>query len=115
MLTEAQLVQEFTTLLQRTYPQTRELLRYCYIKLVTAHWGQPPKRLNYMAIYCPDTFMAAITTNKPAFRHISSYMGLADPVCINATRLLRDPKSNLKESAPSFWLELHWLLCAQTS
>jgi hypothetical protein len=114
MLTETRLVQEFTTLVKRTYPQTGDLLRYCHIKLVTAHWGQPPKRLDYMAIYCPDTLINDVCAQKEAFRAISRYMGLAEPVCKNANRLLRDPMSKLKQEAPRFWLELHWILPAQT-
>lgn len=109
MLTEAVLVQEFTTLVERTYPQAGELLRHCHIKLMTAHWGQPPQRLDYVAIYCSDPLINPVSAQKEAFRHISHYMGLAEPVLINATRLLRDPKSKLKQEAPRFWLELHRL------
>ncbi|KGF73782.1 hypothetical protein DO97_10235 [Neosynechococcus sphagnicola sy1] len=114
MLTETHLIQEFTTLIERTYPQVGSLLRHCHIKLITAHWGQPPRRLDYIAIYCLDTLFQAASAQKEAFRNISRYMGLAEPVCMNATRLLRDPKSKLKQDAPRFWLELHRLLPAQT-
>jgi len=113
MLTETYVVQEFTKLLERTYPQTGALLSHCHIKLVTAHWGRPPRRLDYIAIYCPDTLLQAVSEQKEAFRNISRYMGLAEPVCINANRLLRDPKSKLKQEAPRFWLELHRLLPVQ--
>ncbi len=114
MLTEPLLVQEFTTLVNRTYPQAGTLLRQCYIRLVTAHWGQPPKRLDYIAIYCPETLIDTVSNQKEAFRSISRYMGLAEPVLINATHLLRDPKSKLKQEAPRFWLELHCLLADQS-
>ncbi|MBI4780969.1 MAG: hypothetical protein HY785_06555 [Oscillatoriophycideae cyanobacterium NC_groundwater_1537_Pr4_S-0.65um_50_18] len=113
MLTETHLIQEFTTLVERTYPQAGDLLRHCHIKLVTAHWGQPPRRLDYMAIYSPDRLFQAVSEQKEAFSTISRYMGLADSVCINANRLLRDPKSKLKREAPRFWLELHRLLPTQ--
>lgn len=113
MLSEPLLVQEFTNLVRRTYPQHAKLLRHCYIKLVTVHWGQPPSRLDYLAIYCPGTMINSISEQQSAWSHISHYMGLAEPSCINATRLLRDPKSKLKQEAPRFWLELHWLLPAQ--
>lgn len=113
MLSEPLLVQEFINLMRRTYPQASKVLRHCYIKLVTVHWGQPPSRLDYLAIYCPNTMFETVSEQKEAFGHISRYMGLADPVCINANRLLRDPMSKLKKEAPRFWLELHWLLPAQ--
>jgi hypothetical protein len=110
MFTETHVVQEFTTLVERTHPQVGNLLQQCHIKLVTAHWGKPPKRLDYIAIYCPGGLIRDVSAHKAAFRNISHYMGLAEPVCMNATRLLRDPMSKLKQSAPRFWLELHWLL-----
>ncbi len=113
MLTESHLVREFITLVERTYPQVGSVLRQCHIKLVTAHWGEPPRRLDYMAIYCPESSFAVVCSHKQSFHHISHYMGLADPVCVNATRLLRDPHSKLKQEAPRFWLELHQLLPAQ--
>ncbi|XGV99287.1 MAG: hypothetical protein ACAF41_10180 [Leptolyngbya sp. BL-A-14] len=114
MLTESHLLQEFTTLVERTYPQAGALLHQCHIKLVTAHWGHPPRRLDYIALYCPETLFQAVSDQKDAFRHISRYMGLAEPVCINVVRLLRDPKSKLKQEAPRFWLELHRLLPTST-
>jgi hypothetical protein len=114
MLTETYLIHEFTTLIDRTHPQVGSLLRHCHIKLITAHWGKPPKRLDYIAIYCPDPLFQTVSAQKAAFRNISRYMGLAEPACMNATRLLRDPKSKLKHTAPRFWLELHWLLPADT-
>lgn len=110
MFTEAHLVQEFTTLVERTHPKVGNLLRQCYLKLITVHIGKPPKRIDYIAIYFPDTLRDEISTHQEAFRSISHYMGLAEPVCRNATRLLRDPKSSLKQDAPRFWLELHRLL-----
>jgi hypothetical protein len=45
-----------------------------------------------------------------ALREIAENMGLVEVVCINATRLLRAPMSNLKDADPRFWLELHLLL-----
>ena len=110
MLTEAHLTQEFTKLVERTYPQVSDLLRQSHLKLVTVWWGKPRKRLDYIAIYCSDALFQAVIAHKEAYRSISRYMGLAEPVCINATRLLRDPMSRLKEDAPRFWLELHCLL-----
>lgn len=110
MLTEAHLIQEFTTLVERTYPQVGTLLQHCQLKLVTAHVGKPPHRIDYMAIYCAAPLLPTVLSHQAAFKHISRYMGLADPVCVNATRLLRDPKSKLKQEAPRFWLELHRLL-----
>jgi hypothetical protein len=115
MLTETRLVQEFTTLVKRTHPQIGDGLRHCLIKLVTAHWGHPPKRLDYFVIYCPGTLIESVSAHQEAFRNISQYMGLAGLICVNGTRLLRDPMSKLKQSAPRFWLELHWLLPTQSS
>lgn len=109
MLTETDLVQEFTTLVERSHPLAGALLQHCHIKLITAHWGRPPKRLDYIAIYCPDSVFKRVFAQKEVFRKISLYMGLAEPACLNATRLLRDPLSKLKHEAPRFWLELHRL------
>ncbi|HEY9828274.1 MAG TPA: hypothetical protein V6D19_22780 [Stenomitos sp.] len=110
MLTETHVIQEFTTLVERTHPQAGALLQHCRIKLITTHWGRPPKRLDYIAIYCSEALIEAVSAQKEAFRHISNYMGLAEPVFRNASRLLRDPMSKLKQDAPRFWLELHCLL-----
>jgi hypothetical protein len=110
MITEEDLIQEFLTVMNDFYPSLGKMLHHCYVKIITSHWGQPPKRLRYIAIYCPEETIATIQSRKDALREVAHNMGLGEVICINVNRLLRDPMSKLKHTEPRFWLELHWLL-----
>jgi hypothetical protein len=109
MIQEEQLVQEFVTAIEQLHPQAGELLGQCYVKVITSYWGRPPRQLQYIGIYCPESVLEAVQAQKAALRETAKFMGLVEVVCLNATRLLRDPMSKLKQADPRFWLELYWV------
>lgn len=109
MLTEELIVKEFITVVNLFYPKTGKCLNQCYVKIITTYWGQPPRQLQYIGIYCSDQIIDSVKAQIDLLREVAQNMGLTEVVCINATRLLRDPRSNLKQAAPRFWLELCWI------
>ncbi|HEY9623712.1 MAG TPA: hypothetical protein V6C78_25365 [Crinalium sp.] len=109
MILEEYLAKEFISVIEKFYPGVGELIRPCYVKVVTSYWGHPPNRLQHVAIYCPEDQLAAVKNQKDALKEVAQQMGLAEVICISATRLLRDPRSSIKQSDPRFWLELHWV------
>ncbi|AFZ16859.1 hypothetical protein [Allocoleopsis franciscana] len=109
MITEEHLAKEFTIVVKHFYPKAGQLLRRCYVKVINSSWGRPPKRLQYIGIYCPDEIVAAVLEQRDVLREVAENMGLVEVVCMNATRLVRDPLSKIKHTDPRFWLELHWI------
>jgi hypothetical protein len=118
MLTEEQIAQEFVRVVTNHYPRAGNLLQqYCHVKIVTAHWGhfrqrfqrQSPKRFRYICVYCPEQFLSLLEGEKDVLREVAKDMDLTEVVCLNANRLLHDPRSPIKEADPKFWLELHWV------
>lgn len=109
MITEEHLAKEFTTVVENFYPKAGKLLRDCHVKVINSYWGRPPQRLQYIGLYCPNTLIANVEAQKDVLREVAENMGLAEVVCLNATRLLRDPMSKIKHSDPRFWLELQWI------
>lgn len=70
------------------------------------------KTTQALTIYRYILFRGNYVTNtrkKHLFREIAENMGLMQVVFMNATRLLRDPKSRLKQADPRLWLELHFV------
>ena len=112
MITEEHLAKEFTTVVKYVYPVAGQLLCSCYVKVINSYWGRPPKRLQYIGIYCPDKMIASVLEQRDVLREVAENMGLVEVVCINATRLVRDPMSKLKHTEPRFWLELQWIATA---
>ncbi|CCH68192.1 hypothetical protein RINTHH_20370 [Richelia intracellularis HH01] len=53
--------------------------------------------------------MTYLQIDQNLLREIAESMGLVQVVLLNATRLLRDPMSKLKQADPRLWLELHLL------
>jgi hypothetical protein len=110
MITEEELVQEFIAIVNRYYPVTGKLLQECHVKVITTYWGKPPRRMRYVGIYCPEQVISRIQADLDVLSDVAENMGLAQVICRNAHRLLRDPASKLKHSDPRFWLELHWMI-----
>ncbi|MBW4569453.1 MAG: hypothetical protein KME31_15940 [Tolypothrix carrinoi HA7290-LM1] len=111
MITEEDLVQQFTIVLNHSFPQLGECLRHCYIKVIQSSLRKHCDRsLPYIGIYCPDSMIAILKEQKDVLKDVAQHLGLAEVVCINASRLLRDPQSKLKDAHPRLWLELHWML-----
>lgn len=109
MITEEDLAKEFTTVVDLFYPTAGELLHHCYVKVINSYWGQPPRRLRYVGIYCPKEILASLAAQKNVLKDIAQNMGLVEVVCINATQLVRDPMSKIKQANPRLWLELLWI------
>ncbi|GAX45169.1 hypothetical protein NIES4075_61900 [Tolypothrix sp. NIES-4075] len=119
MITESDLVQQFTIVVNHYEAQLGERLRHCYIKVIQSSWkkhcvslqrGEAHRSLPYIGIYCPDSMIAVLKEQKDVLKDVAQHLGLAEVVCINASRLLRDPQSKLKDAHPRLWLELHWML-----
>ncbi|MBD2448529.1 hypothetical protein H6G76_15460 [Nostoc sp. FACHB-152] len=113
MITEEDLAQQFTTILEHTHPSAWEVIRHCYVKVVNPQFTylyptQFHKR--YVSIYCPDKLMAAVLIQKNLLREVAQYLGLIEVVCLNASNLVRDPMSKLKRTHPQLWLDLLWIL-----
>lgn len=109
MLTEEVLVQKFTTIAQGRCPRLGELLQYCHVELVNSYWGYPPKLIRHFVVYYPNMLSASVNAYQDIFRGVAQDLGILDAVCINATRIIRDRASRLKEKNPILWLELQWV------
>jgi|SRR5579883_2239387 hypothetical protein len=106
MISEDLLAQEFIRVVKHYYPKVGELLETSFVKVITCYWGRPPKRLQYIAIYCSDKKMPYMQAQKDVLREVADNMGLVQVVFLNATRLLRDPMSKIKQGDPRLWLDL---------
>lgn len=113
MITEDLIIKEFISVVNLFYPKVGEFLNDCYVTIITTYWGRPPKKLQYLGIYCSNKIIASVKAQKDALREVAQDMGLVEVVCLNATPLLRDPMSNLKQDNPRFWLELYWIAVQQ--
>ncbi len=109
MLTEEVLVQKFTTIAQGRCPRLGELLQYCHVELINSYWGYPPKLIQHFVVYYPNMLSASVNAYQDIFRGVAQDLGILDAVCINATRIIRDRASRLKEKNPVLWLELQWV------
>jgi hypothetical protein len=93
---EQELLEEFTTIVNQSFPEVGILLKSCSVQLVQSFWGQ-------------SNIFLSVKAQISVFRQVVKYIGLAEVVCLNATRLLQDPKSTLKHDNPQLWLELCWI------
>lgn len=109
MLTKEVLVQKFITLVEERYPKLSELLQYCHVELVNSYWGFSPKLIQHFVIYYPNLLFASFNSYKDILREIARELGISDVVCMNATHIIRDPASTLKQKNPVLWLELCWV------
>lgn len=113
MILEKHLAPEFIRVVDRLNPQVGELLRRTHVKVIDSYSEQFRKSFYHIAIYCPDAIVARVLEKKHVLKDIAENMGLVEVVCLNATRLLRDPMSRLKQEDPRLWLELHWIATDQ--
>ncbi len=109
MLTEEVLVQKFIAVVKKRCPKLGQLLQCCHVELVNSYWGCPPKLIQHFVVYYPNLLFASVNAHKDIFRGVAQDLGVSDAVCMNATRIIRDPASTLKEKNPILWLELQWL------
>lgn len=111
MITEEDLAQQFNVIIEHTHPRVWEVIRHCYVKVITPQLkkGSLPNA-RYVGIYCPEQLMAAAIAEKNLLKEVAEYLGLVEFVCLNATNLLRDPMSQMKQNYPNLWLELLWII-----
>lgn len=109
MLTEEVLVQKFITVVEENCPQLGELLHYCHVELINSYWGLPPRLIQHFVVYYPNLLSVSINAYKDIFRDFARSLGISNAVCMNATRIIRDPASTLKQRNPVLWLELLWV------
>ncbi|WP_199336336.1 hypothetical protein [Nostoc sp. FACHB-110] len=110
MLTEETLVEKFTTVVKERCPELNALLPYCHVELVYSYWGRPQKLLQYFVIFAPHQVFASVNGFTGSFRSVAQDMGIANALCMNATRIIRDRCSTLKQKDPVLWLELQLLV-----
>ncbi|XWK91200.1 MAG: hypothetical protein U7127_14460 [Phormidium sp.] len=109
MISEEYLAHEFAKIVDRIHPRLGKLLQSCYVKVVEFSIKRLRKRLYYITIYCPDHLIPELQAEKSLLKDIAENMGLVDVTCLNATKLLRDPLSQLKQENPHLWMELYWI------
>ncbi|MBD2627131.1 hypothetical protein [Trichormus variabilis] len=110
MITEEKLATNFNTIIEEMHPRVWELLSHCYVKVITPCLMRScVSPVQYIGIYCPDEIFASLVVEKNLLREVAKYLGLAEVVCLNATKLLRDPLSRVKKDYPHLWLELLWI------
>lgn len=110
MLTEQVLVEKFTSLVKERCPYLGNLLQNCHVELVNSYWGRPAKLSQHFVVYCPEHVFPLINPRKLIFRGIAKNLGIPEAICMNATRIIRDPASTLKDKDPVLWLELQWIV-----
>jgi hypothetical protein len=111
MITEEDLAQQFTLVLEQAHPRVWKILSQCYVKVLNSKSkGAYIPHAKYIRIYCPDRLIAAVVTEKNLLIEVAEYLGLVEVVCVNATNLLHDPKSQIKKIYPKLWLDLQWIV-----
>ncbi|MBW4424863.1 MAG: hypothetical protein KME50_10525 [Nostoc desertorum CM1-VF14] len=111
MITEENLAQQFTLIIEQAHPRAWKILRHCYVKVLNSRSkGAYIAHAKYIRIYCPDKLIAAVVAEKDLLIEVAEYLGLVEVVCLNATNLLHDPKSRLKKAYPQLWLDLMWIV-----
>ncbi|MBD2665281.1 hypothetical protein B6N60_00120 [Richelia sinica FACHB-800] len=111
MITAEKLVQEFNASIKETHPHIWNLLRHCYVKALNPVWVRHyVADFHYLGIYCPSAIFADVLAEKELMREVAKSLGLTEVICINATSLLHDPLSILKQVHPQLWLELVWIV-----
>lgn len=108
-ISKQQLAHEFVSVINSYYPKSAQMLNSCYVKVLECYLERLGKRLYYIGIYHSNELAAEIRSQHKFFKEIAENMGLVEVVYLNANRLIRDPKSKLKQENPRLWLELFWV------
>ncbi len=103
------LAHEYLDIVQKYYPTVGRILNFCYVKVIDCFIERLGKRCYYIGIYCPDEFLQSVYVYHRELKDVAENMGLMDVVLLNASRIVRDPKSKLKEDNPRLWLEIYWI------
>jgi hypothetical protein len=111
MITEEDLAQQFTFIIEQAHPTAWKILRHCYVKVLTSRSkGAYIANTKYIRIYCPDRLIVDVVAEKNLLIEVAEYLGLVEVACLNATNLLHDPKLQLKNAHPKLWLDLMWIV-----
>jgi hypothetical protein len=111
MITEKDLAQQFTLIIEQAHPKAWKILRHCYVKVLNSRSeGAYIAHAKSIRIYCPDRLLPAVVAEKNLLIEVAEYLGLVEVVCLNATNLLHDPKSQIKKVYPQLWLDLMWIV-----
>jgi hypothetical protein len=110
MLSRDYLTQEFIHLTQKYHPNAGIMLNDCHVKILECYVERSRKQFYYLGIYYPDHLQFAIQEYHNDLKEIAENIGLVEVVCINATRIVRDPVSRLKQDNSRLWLELYWIV-----
>ncbi len=106
---EEEMLIEFTRV-AKTYPKVEEMLNHCHVKIVQSFWGRDQVHfLPYLSIYYPQRLAPTVRAQKEVIKKLAQHVGLVEVACLNANRLIRDPKSKLKEAYPYLWQEINWI------
>lgn len=74
MITEEDLVKQFTIVLNYSFPQLGECLRHCYIKVIQSSLRKYCDRpLPYIGIYCPDSMIAVVKEQKDVLKDVAQH------------------------------------------
>ena len=103
------LLEEYVHLVNKYYPHISHLLSSCYLTLVDSWAKKQEKVYHYLAIYYCARTGENILLYQKELKELAENLGLVEVVCLNATRIVRDPLSNLKKKNPRLWLELYWI------
>ncbi|WP_036489364.1 hypothetical protein [Myxosarcina sp. GI1] len=109
MISRERLAREYINIIDNYYPKSSSLLRHCLVKILDFKTDRTNKYLYYLCIYYPNRVGDRLFEQQDIFKDAAENMGLVEVVFINANRLLRDPRSTLRQQDFRFWLELHWL------
>ncbi|MDY7013086.1 MAG: hypothetical protein SVX43_05700 [Cyanobacteriota bacterium] len=109
MISRENLEKEFVSLVGQYYPKAGEVIDQCYVKIVECCLQRSRKPIYYIAVYYPKEIAREVLAQQDVFKEIAENMGLTEAVCLNASHLVRDPMSGLKDKDARLWLELHWV------
>ncbi|WP_267383995.1 hypothetical protein [Cyanobacterium sp. uoEpiScrs1] len=103
------LLEEYVCLVNKYYPHISYLLSSCYLTVVDSWAERQDKFYHYLAIYYSARTGKNILLYQKELKELAENLGLIEVVCLNATRIVKDPLSNLKKKNPRLWLELYWI------
>ncbi|HBB34374.1 MAG TPA: hypothetical protein DDZ80_25405 [Cyanobacteria bacterium UBA8803] len=109
MINREELAQEFIRLVKSYYPKSGQFITHCYVKILECYIERLGKRFYYIGVYYPERLTSEVQAQQDVLRDIAENMGLIEVVCINANRIVRDPRSRLKHENPRLWLDLYWV------
>ncbi|MCC5645744.1 hypothetical protein LC607_22945 [Nostoc sp. CHAB 5824] len=76
MITEENLAQQFTLIIEQAHPKAWKLLRHCYVKVLNSKSKEAYiPYAKYIRIYCPDRLIAAVVAEKKLLIEVAEYLG----------------------------------------